>query len=474
MTTGHVGAGAGGARVREFRGQWWLPASPEKRVAGTLTVTPSSGGELHLIGGLGEEDSAGPTQVVLGEVDGVTPVTICSAFFGRRTSVDDAVVVSEQVACFGILVGEHLPDGEATEYSAVSVESAGLAPWVRKPEPRLERDFDGDRRLSIEVDVPDALHCSLPGLGELTLSWLVSSRDSDSEVSVTVRPNWHLAATEPLSEATAWKDFVTPLLFLITFATGTGDRLTQVRLYPREVDTEWPSRGAELLGTTWSDEPAPHDPAAFLRHLLRFDDVEQLFEPVMQAWFKLYARTHSALLDFFTVPLTSGLFAEDEFSRVARSLEVWHRASVERTYMPPDEFSELMNLLRSVTSKKQWQFIDMRLKYGNEPTFKQRLDEMIERAGAPLTDLVAGFSRFSRRVTDTRNALTHQAQLGDAFTDEEMFYAQKVLQVVFRAVLLRELGYDDAHVDEAVKRTKDWQWAGAATNPLRAAAPSAP
>ncbi len=109
---------------------------------------------------------------------------------------------------------------------------------------------------------------------------------------------------------------------------------------------------------------------------------------------------------------------------------------------------------------------EMRLSFGNERTLKQRLDELTDMSGPPVRDLLAKYKRFTRRVVQTRNALAHEGRLGDAFTYEELFWAQKSLEHVFRSVLLVRLGLSEAEVREAVSRSADWRWLADAQNRL--------
>jgi hypothetical protein len=57
-------------------------------------------------------------------------------------------------------------------------------------------------------------------------------------------------------------------------------------------------------------------------------------------------------------------------------------------------------------------------------------------------------------------------QLGDAFTEPELFFAEKVLQLLMRAVLLRDLGMDGDEIAKRIRRSEQWHALSAPDNLL--------
>ena len=120
------------------------------------------------------------------------------------------------------------------------------------------------------------------------------------------------------------------------------------------------------------------------------------------------------------------------------------------------DFQRLLGKLAKVMDGQERAFIRPRLR--NERTLRQRLDEIIEMCGEPVVTLLAGYRNFPRRVVDTRNSLAHEGRLGESFTYEELFWAQKSLEHVFRSILLRNLGFTDEQIVQQVARTSQWHW----------------
>lgn len=128
------------------------------------------------------------------------------------------------------------------------------------------------------------------------------------------------------------------------------------------------------------------------------------------------------------------------------------------------DFSELLSKLRTVTTGREWSYIKPRLR--NERSLRQRLDEVVAEAGDLLGSLVSQYRNFIDRVVTTRNSLAHEGRLGKAFTYEELFWAQKTLENLFRALLLRRLDFTDDQVTQCIVRTADWRWLSSSQNRL--------
>lgn len=135
----------------EVRGQWWLPASPGRKVPGTLTFSPARGGELTLIGALrtmfeeGERTTNGGTVTIT-----MTEAAMdASGQYGRILgeaandvyTLDDCFRVHSTNRLFGgnptetirvnrVFKGAIFQPDEPLEATAVSFSTEHLASWI--------------------------------------------------------------------------------------------------------------------------------------------------------------------------------------------------------------------------------------------------------------------------------------------------------------------------------------------------------
>jgi hypothetical protein len=414
---------------------------------------------LELQGGLVGEGASQFPEVILGLADG-KPVTIAQAYYGGHTShgmSPKGTISKETWSGHQTLIGLHAPEGPRTRFDYFQLETSNLPRWVGASLPEVERSGES---FNIKVEIPAPLKAGVSDLGNIELWWRPSEhhRVSEGLMELRLTPVILFRPTEPITFEEAWISFVTPVLFLLSMAIGSPDRILHLHVGCDDSEEHPYGRTAEVLTSSWTEELARNGSANFWEHLLPFSLVTDRFETVVQRWFELYEVTRDSLVDFFSVQLTPFMYAEERFSRVVRSLESWHRSRIGGTHMEPSEFDSLLKTLLAGRTGPERSFINMRLQHANEPTLKARLVELIALAGEPLASLVAGYDRFPRRVVDTRNSLAHEGTLGDAYDDHEVFWAEKSLQQLFKSVLLRELGLSDDEVAACVQRSEDWRW----------------
>jgi hypothetical protein len=292
------------------------------------------------------------------------------------------------------------------------------------------------------------------------LWWVDASSTSWDKAEVRVFPKFTVDFITPLTSEEIWRGVATPLLFLTSFACGLGDSVRRIESWrPGKSDDDWDIDRADWLGGTWREPPEvrPH-PLAWRNSLLSFEDVADRFDEVVPAWFSLYQAAQYSMYDLFLKYVQPPFYLEDSFSRIVRGLETWHRLIEGGQIMDEEEFDALLKRLREAAgSGTHRQFVQMRLKYGNELTLKQRLDALIDQGGEPMSAVVESLDRFTRRVTDVRNSMTHFGEVGESLTFEQLWAAQTILELVIRSVMLRKLGYDGELISTAIKRTQLWE-----------------
>ncbi len=450
-----------GDETLEARGVWWYADSDDLKVGGILSYSQQTGGLLRLQGGLCRRDTDPRQGVLLGRTDTRGLVTIADAHLVKSTDVLSGEVINEDWRCYTIFVGEGLGDGQETLFETMRLSTGRLPWWVRKPFPETEHGVNGE--VAVTVQVPEALEACL-GEDTLRMIRVESSRHSLMEIEVTVQPYLCYRPAGPIPYEAYWEKFVTPTLFFLTLATGEADWLRDIWVTSVEGASATqdggksePTAPIRVLTSRWSS-PAREEVGVprWWEFTLPFEHVEDRFETVWAKWFEVHTRARAALLEFFSVPLSPEVYLEDTFSRVVRALELWHRALVGGVLVPEKEYEAVLVKVRQALTRSEWEIVGMRLRYGNEPTQKRRLDELIEEAGLPLTHLISQYTKFTRRVIDMRNQMTHGAAgVPPIMTDEEMFWAQKALEAVFFAVLLRHL-FPNEEVESMIVGSRAW------------------
>ncbi|MBM7784579.1 ApeA N-terminal domain 1-containing protein [Tenggerimyces flavus] len=438
--------------VPSIYGRWWLPSAPDWRVGGVLEFSAEGEGRLRLAGGLREGPVFGGDEVIHGSSDEFGPVTASAAMLSQRSSgfggKDD--VAREEWNCHTIFLGAHLDKGDREPIRSVRLSTAGL-PWWAARATRPRRDYyDDTGSISITISQPPSLSAPVDG-GNVMLSWFQSSSDSAVAAEVALEPALMYTPDNHTTFEAVWKSFITPALFLMTTLMGRGDQITEIDV---ECDSDRPAL-ARVLNSRWR-APLGEVPESspFGLPLVPFEVFVRRFQEIVPSWFRLHSSASSAMLEYFGAKLIPQIYVEEAFSRAVRGMELFHRVRYGGQILSDDAFNDLLFKVKGSLSGEARRLAMMRLQYANDLTQKNRLDAMIELSGDMVGATVDNFRKFSRRVVDQRNVMTHG---GDrSLTSSHMYWATNVIDVVYHAVILGNLGFSESDVNSAIADWRTW------------------
>lgn len=442
------------ATNRRLAGRWWSPLEPERVVGGTLEFTPGDGGRLELHGGLlTETEPPWPTSL-LGEVDSkrVTLSAAYRTFQKMRGLGGDAEVVEQVWSCQDILVGLHEPTPKAT-FEYFVLETAQLARWIRQP--LAEMDYEGGAR-TIKLATPDSFNVELGDKhGRISLQWgETTAHDALGGVTLQVEPRfvWHPPSGRTLDQA--WQDFVVPMLFFVSLVTDSSDRVSSLHVGTNDPNS-LELRNAEWLATRWTDQLPSSQYTHHWEHPITFPDLVDDFSRHLASWIDLAHATSNSLLDFFSVAFTPGLYLEETLLRVIRAMESWHRGRHGGNVMAATQFKDLLKRSSAGLDKDERKFLRERLARANDLTLRTRLEWFRASTYSFLGVLIPDATLT--KIVRTRDSLAHEGTIGKHLSDEEVVWAAKTLELIFRTQLLREIGIQEETLQTRLQRTRSWR-----------------
>jgi hypothetical protein len=450
----------------EVVGRWWTADRPEEVVGGLLEYDPTTGCSLQLAGALNSPDfpevgGPVPTTTILGiDIKGQHH-TLADATQGDGSFLMGTPVMQTWHA-YELFVGAHFPRGKDTFFDTASVVLENLDHWAAQGHPRV---MSLNSLLSAQVDLPLPLTSELTN-GRLTLLWQDSSHTGVLEARIHVNPMFTYTPKEPVNEKTLWEDLISPMIYFMTLATGC----------PSAVRTRTVTSGglsASVLMSRWA--AVGHDSAnRAWEHLIYLEEIRGDFDRVMHDWFDLFPKLRLPIIEFFAATFDTDMVLEEVFTRVTRTIEIWQRTRCGGTYMPEQDFLNMLDTIKGALTGEAWKLAKMRLNYGNEPTAKQRVDSMIQSSFPELRELVGSYTKFSRRVIDTRNRLTHGPENPpQGYTDYgEMFWAQKTLDAIFTSAMLDAISIPTEQISRMMGRTSAWRSLSSRYNMLSPSQPS--
>ena len=437
-------------------GQWWLPSSPEHKVGGVLTMNTDGRFDLVLSGGL-DVDPFSRDQTILGLTGNNERLTASEVYLSgaRRAGFgEDASHTEQRWRGWTLFRGAHFPEGTATPFSSVSISTDRLSEWCPASLPMTNRE---GRKTIVEIEEPDPVRANTE-LGGISIVW--PQRESisvDKGVSIAMHPKLVLEPNSPLTLDDLWSHFTMPMLFFLTLCTASPNYVHEIQVTVGDPSHFETFGTAAVITSKWRSN-AVQEESHYWEHLIPFALVRPQFEQICVTWLNIMDEYRVPLLEFFSVMLERSMFLEDSFLRVVRAIEVWHRLRFGGQILPAVQFKDLMNRLEGSLPTEEWDLVRMRLQFGNEWSLKSRLDDLISRGGEPIAAIMqGGYKRFSRRVVDARNQLTHGG--GDEvspLTDQEMIWARQTLEMVFILDVLDALGVGE-NSSELVRKTNLWR-----------------
>lgn len=458
---------------RSFRGTWHQSGEGSSRAPGILTLGGGSWPVLDLDGAVGEEHVSS-ADVLLGRAHDGTKVSLVEAVrtsrqgrlggFGIDADEPGPEVVREVWEGWAVAVGAHLPEGQQTHVTELRFQSRMLDAWTEWIRPRFEATTE-PRTVGGTVTIPEPVVADV-GLGRLSLEWeTLGSSYTPVSADWQVYPVIRIEFAEPTTIEASWSSAVVPLLQLFTFCVGSGDSVKQLRYTlagatPDEYEAGRDALGGpfwagqfEWLTSSWmakaSEGKLPH----YWEHLINAGrtDISQLFA----SWFTMAERFKGVLLEYSSISMWPDMTIDESFLRVVRALEVVHGLIDPRPRIPTDEFRAVRNKIKqALDDDPHRDFIMARLTHADEPSLRERLLALLERAGTSLERrLGEPVDEFVRKVVRTRDAMTHTG--GQGPLSEHLHRAFLLLDLLMRETLLLELGYSAQEADEFAFRTRD-------------------
>ncbi|CAM4449672.1 HEPN domain-containing protein [Paenibacillus tarimensis] len=132
----------------EYRGFWWKPNNPDKRVAGILTYS-MEGINLELFDTLSSVHNtygmdAQKYDFVLGECDGNKTITLYDGF---ETKLKMSGIVTSKLTFNKMLIGSHYESVEEMNFHSVSVNYSHIEEWMRYNPFEEIYEFDEGQKL---------------------------------------------------------------------------------------------------------------------------------------------------------------------------------------------------------------------------------------------------------------------------------------------------------------------------------------
>jgi hypothetical protein len=182
------------------------------------------------------------------------------------------------------------------------------------------------------------------------------------------------------------------------------------------------------------------------------------FEDLLPAWLDILELLGPVPSMIFGLRYISRGYTENALVTAVAAAEALHRRLLpNKTYVSEEAFEDLAGAVLRAASDEHRQWLRARLR--NEPSLRERLDQLVEQVGA---DLVMPFmpapNRWARSATDARNALVHRFPEPPPPPPEGMYVLAQMTSGVVLLNLLQEVGVPKSRLEIVVRRHPPFRW----------------
>ena len=453
---------------REYRGYWWLPKSPDQKVGGIASFSPSDGVFLELFSSLNEDPEYLGSDTVFRPdfIHGITTegerVTLRNCIRGSHSmsSSQGTKVTSSSYQAISLLSGAHFT--EQINFDRFRVQFPLLTKWSGVTGINYSGSvFEGGEvsagdTFEITYEFPESITAELDD-AELKLIFnadfnvgRVGGVSIDEEVYFDIIPNsGQISYDDSIDNSRILQDF-------ITLATGKEVQ-TSMMIGRLEQDEQPGYNDVEILFSTSGDLKLPDSLHPLKANFVLADIVDD-FSEIMNNWFEHYEELEPVYNLYFGVQYNSEMYLQNQLLSLTQAIETYHRREIGGQYLSDDEFEEFYdNICDIIPNRFDDSFQDHlqqgTFKYANEYSLRKRLSQLVSEQESILEELPMDIAASVNEIVNTRNYLTHyDDDISPRAGTSELHPLILRLRAILETVLLSNLGIAENQIVERLQQ----------------------
>lgn len=454
----------------EYKGVWWLPDKPEKRISGTLRFTHSEGAVLDLIGSLKDIQDMNKTlepEIILGVSSNGKNISLHKCFETKSTLSFPGFQTSSFYANV-VFIGAHFQKKEDIKFKKISIHYSHLDEWVNLSGFNIQHFFD-KKEVIIKYKLPESIQASV---GE------------DYKIFIDIRANGPIRSIIQkeasikqriyirieLSEEKSFDKYLNIMHHIQNFLslgimestyplaiegiTEANKEIIKDKVYysPVEIYYELPN----ISKTTKTILP--------FDMLFTFNDISNRFEIFLRNWFEKADLLKPICDLYFGTLYNPHMYLEHRFLSLIQAIESFHQRIYGGEYLSDKEYKHvydlLMNAIPDSVKRDFRESLENKLKYGSEFSLRKRLKEIFNTYEEILNKFIKNKKVFIKKVIDTRNYQTHHDEdlRERAVSEEELYRLTEKLKILLEICLLTELGFTSKEIRNLFSRNRRFRY----------------
>ena len=449
----------------EYKGEWWLPDNPDRRISGTLKFTPNGGAVLDLIGSFkdfGDITKTEEPDIILG-ISANREITLYKCFQTKSTLSSSGFYTS--VLCVNVVfIGAYFQKSEDIKFKNLSIHYAYLDEWVNISGFNIPFSVKKEILIKyklpkpIQVTVSDGLKISVyiraifPGISIVQKEACIKQK-----AYIEIEPSKEKSFKEYLKIIYCIQNFLSLAVIEPVYPLIIEGKTEINKVVIEKGKIHYPPVSIFYQLPTIPDvskKLMPND------MLFTFGDISKQFKFFLTNWVKNTERLESVYDLYFGTLYNPQMYLQYQFLSLIQAVESYHRRTMQNYELSENKHKEKITEILDTVPRRYKKWLEWKLKYSNEPILKQRLEDILQIYSEVLTGFINDKESFVNKTTITRNYLTHyDSNLKEkSARGEELYYLTQKLKGLIGVCLLKETGFDFSNIKNLISRSRKYQY----------------
>ncbi len=452
-------------KKREFEGRWWWSDKPEEIRYGILRYDPEDISILetkdprsysfHEV--VEHDEPRFQKGTMLGRDSNDHPITLLDCIsYGPQSSMGLKTAIYH---AHTVILGREFNNWDEVQFDGIKLDFTNLLAWLNLDSSLTKREDGVDY---IGFKFPDDLIFPLHDAAEIRITATTGSRTDwthEKTMCFTESRFFRINWPRPMSMASI-NEWVVQIQRFLSLMIGTptyprwmmGLRKDEIVMGEGENAVY---RDIEVLGENHGISRAKLNKRTW-EMLCSFSNIRDRMGHVIKSWFD-YDKKIGPVLDlYFALIFNKHLYGSHQLLFLAQALERYHAVQMGGQREPRESFDKRLSLVSDLIGKEQFDFFKDKLNWANEKTLLHRLNELLEKRGALVKDVVADFPDFPQLVKDSRNYYTHfdpkLLAKGRVAEKTQLALLIQSMKILLEVLFLSDLGIGDAAISKAKSR----------------------
>ena len=439
----------------EYRGLWWLPSAPNKKISGTLSFSKEDGAYLDLDGAfkdINELPSFSHFEIILGTTLNGKKITLYRCYEVRS---DISATLRSLFSASYLFVGHHFLADDQINFSRIFVNYSYLVEWVNKNGFmfNLKDEFAIKYREpeNLVYDINDEFQLSLDFKGIISPSTFWNKEASiKQETRIVFSPkNEDKHFSTFLEKIYLFQNFLNLAVLEPILPIELKGEIEDIKIeFPNGLTFPQPIEIYRKIDP-FVEKKTLH-PSKFL---FLFPDIENSFQTYLHNWFN--KRDLKPVIDLYiSLYYNPYMYMQTKFINSILALEVYHRRTRKNIVLPKKEYKELCKIILECIPEGHRERMARKLMYSNEPSLRDRLYELALELNDVSCNIIKDVDGFISDIIHMRNYLIHyDKKKKDKITKGiDLYILTRKIMTLVHICLLKEVGIDEKAIKAMIEK----------------------